>query len=220
MRGHAKGVAAWGSPAFLSQHRPTGHAAVGVITSVPCLMAQNLYITPHCATCPASRTQGVLCGWSRHTAGVMQSFGPSGAAVVACTSSPVSQAHGLSCRAVAARPLGAPPFFYSQCGGAAVVLPTPRPPSCLGASRLGLRAGGPSAPLKGGSLHPRVLFRVGLHGWRSPLCLSPRHGHRVGKRARGPRSVGRAGLLCVTMGATAPIPPASANAPAQRKIKQ
>ena len=185
MRGHAVGVAALGPPAFRSLHRPAGHAAVGGITIVPCLLAQNLYITPHCATCPASRSQGSLCGWSRHTAGVMQSFGPSGAAVAICTSSPVSHAHGLSCRAVAARPLGAPPFFYSQCGLAAWAYSPPTPPTLRASALRALAsAGWPVRPApQGAGLPPRLRCSLSLRSCgRCSVCHQGTATVRVSER--------------------------------------
>lgn len=223
MRGHAKGVAALGSPAFLSLHRPAGHAAVGVITSVPRLMAQNIYITAHLAKCAASRPQGGLCVVALYQIAVMQSFGPSGAAGCARTSSPVSHAHGLSCRAVTSRPLGAPPFFYSQRGIAAWAYSPPTPPTLRASALCALAsAGWPVRPApQGAGLPPRL---------RS-LALALRSGGRCSVGHQGTATVlasqwaGRVATHSLTTavspwGPQPPYPQASATAPAQRKIKQ
>jgi hypothetical protein len=222
MRGHAKGVAALGSPAFHSLHRPTGHAAVGVITSVPRPMAQNIYITAHLAKCAASRPQGGLCVVALYQTAVMQSFGPSRAAGCARTSSPVSHAHGLSCRAVASRSLGAPPFFYSQCGFAAWAFAPPTPPTLRAlALRASASAGWPIRPApQGAGLPPHLRCSLSLRSCgRRSVC------HQGTANVQASQRAGRVVAHPITTtvspwGPQPPYPQTSANALAQRIIKK
>lgn len=201
MRGHAEGVAALGSPAFLSLHRPTGHAASRHHQRALPLAAKPLHKAAFCKAA-RSRPQSGLCAPRRLRAlrvykiGLMQSFAASGAAVVACTSSPVSHAHGLSCRAVVARPLGAPAFFYSQCGFAAWAYSPPTPPTLRASALRALAsAGWPVHPApQGAGFPPRLRFSLSLRvvGRRS-VC------HQGTATVRASERTGRAvsgGLAC------------------------
>jgi hypothetical protein len=132
--------------------------------------------------------------------------GQAGTAGCARTSSPVSHAHGLSCRAVASRSLGAPPFLsVSAASPMGFCAPTPPTLRAL-ALRASASAGRlhPPRPQGAGLHHPAVLVVAAVV--RSSSVCHPRHGQRAGEPTGGPRSCSPHHNHRVTMGPQPPYP--------------